>query len=60
MRDVVEVVYRNLANKLGTPKEFKSVTDLEKAAAAAESENQNEPSVQYKIPNTVIKGNLNL
>jgi hypothetical protein len=56
MREPFEIIYRNLANKLGNPKEFKQSAETLKAPI----ETDVDPAVQFKIPNSVIKGNLNL
>ncbi len=56
LREPLEIIYRNLASKLGNPKEFKPSPEFMKAPV----ESEQDPSVQFKIPNSVIKGNLNL
>ena len=55
MREPVEIVYKNLGNKLGNPKEFKSNVEEESKSTDLEK-----TQIQFKIPNSVIKGNLNL
>lgn len=52
MREPVTVIYTNVKNKLGNPKEYRS--DLPPPTEGAE------PQIQFKIPNNVIKGNMNI